>query len=123
MRTVIRIYMLRKEHVEKRVRERLGLSYEEFRREMEISLRKKERKGKLKLFFAPAKGAKNPVGDGEISLTINGKHSYIVGEMSEIFPGMWELKVKTVLGEGMIPRELSELKSVPIPVDKVIIQG
>jgi len=119
---IVRINMLRKEHVEKRVRERLGLSYEEFISQISSSLQRRAGKS-LKIYFAPLYGAKYPVGDGEINLTINGKNFYIAGEFSEVFPGMWELKVRTVLGEGMIPRELSEKKSIPIPVDKVILQG
>ena len=115
---MLKISILRKEHVEDRIAERAFLLYDEFFKEAEKQLKKRGRKGRLKLTFAPYDGAKVVVGDGALTVTVDNEKYYLVGEADEVSNEMWELKIRTVLSEEMSPRALRK-ESIQIKFDKV----
>jgi hypothetical protein len=114
----LRISIIRRQHVDDRIAERAFLLSDEFFKEAEKQLKKRERKGRLSLTFAPYDGAKVVVGDGALAVTVDNEKYYLAGEAGEVSHGMWELKVRTVLSGEMSPRALRK-ESTQIKFDKV----
>jgi len=114
------IKIIRKAHVEDRAK-RSNLSITDFFIQTNIAIEKKIKKGNCKLLFARYPGSRVVVGDGTLTVTVNGYLFYLSGEAREVFSGKWALGIRTILDGNMIPRELSR-EHIEIKVDSVIFE-